>query len=193
MINMKIVKENINFKRGKDPKQSLDIGKESSYSREQILQKFSEMGVEVSIDFDPLNPPKVLENIYQIKEYVDKLLNLGVKPSDIEIAYPDSVCIKGFTVKDSNQVLLHCLTEKDATIIARTLKKFMINGDRINIDRSSMNPYIHFNKENEWLNGLKENREIYEKCMIKFERNKEKIYEISKRKLKFYQRGKSYG
>ena len=86
---MKIVKENINFKRGKDPKQSLDIGKESSYSREQILQKFSEMGVEVSIDFDPLNPPKVLENIYQIKEYVDKLLNLGVKPSDIEIAYPD--------------------------------------------------------------------------------------------------------
>ncbi|MDD5649225.1 MAG: hypothetical protein PHF86_02225 [Candidatus Nanoarchaeia archaeon] len=160
---MKIVKENINFKRGKDPKQSLDIGKESTYSKEQILQKFSEMGVEIYIDFDPLNPPKVLENIYEIKNYVENLIDLGVKPSDIEIAYPDSVCVKGFTVKDSNQVLLHCLTEEDAKIIAKTLEKFMIEGNNINIDRSSMNPYIHFYRKNDWLKDLKENRKKYAK------------------------------
>jgi small-conductance mechanosensitive channel len=164
-MKVKLVKENLteamSFEKNKDPRKSLDIGKDSTYSHEQVLQKLSEMGVKIHIDFDPENRSKVLENIYEIEKYVKEFIDLGVKPGDIEISYPDSVCIKGFTVKDSNNVLLHCLTEEDANIVMDTIEKFMINGTLIEIDRSSMTPYIHFHKKNNWLKDLKENRKKY--------------------------------
>ena len=158
---MKLVRENLNFERGKEPIKSM--GARQEYVKKQILKDFEKMGININIDFEPANPPKILENIYEIKEYVDKLLALGVKSEDIEISHPDSIQVNGFSVKDSNLVLIHCLTEEDANIIAKTLEKFMINGDHINIDRSSMSPYIHFHKENEWLKNLEENRKKYGK------------------------------
>ena len=48
-----IVKENINFERGQEnPKKKLDIGRESSYSREKLFQKLNwaikEIGIKKS-------------------------------------------------------------------------------------------------------------------------------------------------
>ena len=74
---MKLVRENLNFERGKEPIKSMGAGQE--YVKKQILKDFEKMGININIDFEPANPPKILENIYEIKEYVDKLLALGVK------------------------------------------------------------------------------------------------------------------
>ena len=159
----KLVKEALNFEKNQDPKKSLDIGKDSSYSHEQTLKEISEMGVRVDIDFNLGNRAKVLQNVNDLKIFIDKLVDFGVKPEDMELNNSDSICVKGYTVKDGNQVMFHCLTESDANIAAKTIERFMINTRDINIDISSMAPYIYIYKENKWLKNLKENRIEYEK------------------------------
>jgi hypothetical protein len=153
---MKLVKESINFERGKEPLPSMGIG--DVKVREQILKEIGDKGIRINIYYSSEVPENVLKNIYELKKLVDEVLDLGVDPKDIELSTADSICVTGFTVRDGNNVLLHCLTEEDANIIAETIKIFMIGGEQINIGRTSMEPYIRTYKENKWMKDLKVNR-----------------------------------
>lgn len=110
---MKIIRENINFERNTDPKKSMNTG---------IIQTLKDLGVRIWENNEE-NVENIYSNIQEIYEFIELIHKRGVQYKDIEIDGPKDLEINGFKVKDTNVVLVNCLTEKDAQEIIKTLNK----------------------------------------------------------------------
>ena len=73
----------IKFERGKKP-----VGRTSREYQESVMKEIEDLGVKFWFNFDKgeEEKEKTLEHIEEIKERVEKLLEVGVKPEDITIS-----------------------------------------------------------------------------------------------------------
>jgi hypothetical protein len=157
-----IVKESISFERGKDPKETLDIGENSIYVKTEVFNKIANSGVHIRLDWDQSGKEKerLIKDIYLFKELIDKLIKTGVSTNEMEISHHDSISIKTKQVMNGNWAICHCLTEEDANILIKAFQKFSINS-RENFSMSEDSKYIYVYDKNEWLNDIIENRKKY--------------------------------
>jgi len=154
---MKIVKENINFERGKDPKEAMKIG-----TRESLIR----MGVEFDTTWDQSGEEdkKVNQNIDKIHETVMLLTKNGVEPGDISISKWNHFYVKVFRVLEGNAVKFECLSEDDGKKIIQVLLDLSIENHpswHLNQDTK----LIYTNEIQDWLKNLKKNRAKYNKII----------------------------
>jgi hypothetical protein len=127
---MKIVKENINFERGQEPKKSMGIGKESLYSKQQIFNKLEKVGIPFYHSSNEKEEKylmdQYLKNIYIIKEIIQKLQKLNVPIISIEGSTEKSVgiLIQVYQILDGNHIILSCITKEDAEYLIKEMKKY---------------------------------------------------------------------
>jgi hypothetical protein len=145
-----LVRENIDFERGQDPKKSLDIG---------FLKSLENQGVRIWFGWGDGEGEKEkeqsLENISTIKEYFDLLKKNGVDPHDMEISHHDFFRIKTHQVQDGNRVIFDCLTKEHAQKIIQECEKFSINSYGGNFSITRGETHINFTKYmKNWLENL---------------------------------------
>ena len=153
---MKIIRENINFERGKDPKESLNLGG-LEYFKMQGVRLFFNWGQypkENRFEGEEARK-KAIKNIKKIREYFDLLKKNGVDPHDMEISDHDSISIDSYEVIEGNRVIFNCLNQKQAEELIEECKKKAIynHGTDFRIERRDM--YIYFTEYmKNWLENL---------------------------------------
>jgi hypothetical protein len=159
---MKIVKENINFERGLDPKQAMETG---------IYKEIQNMGVKLWFGWGEgegeQQRQKFLKNINQFYNVITKVKELGVNPENMEISDGNTLQITGYDILDGNHVVFHVLTKEDGENVIKMLEKTVFPsayGHQFSIQQSSSLGSINFNvlwddsKQYEFLNNLAKNR-----------------------------------
>lgn len=161
---MGIVKEDINFERGKDPKTSLDVGKNSRYSREQILEKIKNKGIRFRFTNDP-EKENLLDKIYEVEKVINKLGYLNVPIKSVTSVFGISIEIEIHEILDSNRVILYCFSEEDANNLIKILKMGAFhNYDNFSTEKSTTSLDITYDVL-EWLDKFEENREKIKKAL----------------------------
>jgi hypothetical protein len=152
-----IVKENINFERGKEPKEALQIG---------IRKSLERMGVEFDMTWDQTGEAevKVNENIEKINKTIKLLVDVGVKPEDISISKWNHFYVKVFRVLEGNAVKLECLSEDDGNKLIKVITELSIE-NKPNWYLSPDTKLIYTDEIQNWLKNLKKNREKYSKIL----------------------------
>ena len=154
---MKIVKENINFERGLDPKEAMKIG-----TRESLIR----MGVEFDTTWDQTGEEdkKVTQNIDKIHETIMLLTKNGVKPEDISISKWNHFYVKVVRVLEGNAVKMECLSEEDGEKLIKVITDLAIENNpswHLSYDTK----LIYTNEIQDWLKNLKKNRAKYNKII----------------------------
>lgn len=154
---MKIVKENIDFKRGIDPKEAMKIG-----TRESLIR----MGVEFDTTWDQTGEEdkKVTQNIEKIHETVMLLTKNDVKPEDISISRWNHFYVKVVRVMEGNAVKLECLSEEDGEKLIKVITDLSIE-NYSNWHLSYGTKLIYTDHIQDWLKNLKKNRAKYNKII----------------------------
>ena len=121
----RLVEESLpSFKRGQEPKSSMDIGYESNANREiraRALEK------KISL-IQPPSMEKVIENIERYEKTVDGFIELGAEPKDISIIFDRAkFSIKTWQIIKNNWGMGNTLTEKDAIGLATASLKYDMN------------------------------------------------------------------
>lgn len=163
MLVPRTLKESINFERNLDPKDSLNIGKNSLAVKTQIFNKLRQDGVRFNLTWDQTNEneTKVIENIYAIQDMVNMLYECGVEKEKMSLFHPDSINFEIIQIIDGNLVILECINKEDANIIMDVIRKFSIN-DYDNLKTGEGTNSIRFTENNErFLTNLKNNREKF--------------------------------
>lgn len=162
MKAMKLVRENINFEKGQDPKKTMKTG---------LLGDIQRMGVAIpnfkndhpnwnqeDVDRSTKNFNEDLPKFHYI---ISKLIECGVDPKVIRIADGTTIAIDCFEVMSGNHVILHTLTEEDAKTLIKICDSVDANQhyeNRWNIGRTSLSHYIYVHGDNKWLDNLIETR-----------------------------------
>jgi hypothetical protein len=165
---MKLVKERLfeKFTEDGDPIEDMGIGNIGIY------KELEKRGVRFHFDWGERTDRKIsdgeiekqltIKNIGQITEVINKLEDVGVKPSNIRISRHNSIMLlNAFQVISSNTVIAFCASIKDAAFIIDILKKFTIREyDNLTIDTGMTTVSIDPEKH-QWLDKLIENRKKY--------------------------------
>ena len=149
---MKIVKENINFERGMNPKEAMGIG---------LYQSLKDKGVRFWFTYTDgeIEEAKVLKNISEISRVVNKLIKLGVDPTEMEISRDFDISVAGWDVSRSNHVIHCCLTEDDAKSLINVLKHIEGAESAWNYSKGSTLSGLRIDFKNiDWLDKLEEYR-----------------------------------
>ena len=79
---MKIVRENIEFERGLNPNKAMDIGKDSIFMKTKKYNELRNKGITI---WNLENEKYIIENIYELEKGINKLIDIGVSLTDLEI------------------------------------------------------------------------------------------------------------
>ncbi len=118
----RLVEESLpNFKRGQDPKGSMDIGYEGSQNRGIRAYALAEK-------INHIQPPsmkKVIESIERYEKATDGFIELGVDPKDISIIFDESkFSIKIWQIIRAGWGIGNTLTEEDAKGLTAASMKY---------------------------------------------------------------------
>ena len=113
-----IIKEAIEFKRGQDSKNSLDVGKNSSH---QVEERFYKLGNIIMIR--DTAKEDVMENIGDYEDAIYNLLEVDIDPSEIRIINSGRIEIPIYRIYQSMNGSFNFLFEKDAREVLDLLKK----------------------------------------------------------------------
>lgn len=158
---MKYIKESLyeKFKEEADPITDMKIGKEG------IFRELEKLGVRTRFEGwlvpeDGIKEKKkAIENIVDIKKTITKLIEVGLKYSDIELDSSDCLRIQCVTVLNGNVVIFYCISKEDAQYIINIARKFSVwNYDHLDISTGEKRVNV---KDHEWLDNLIENRKRY--------------------------------
>ena len=155
---MKIVKESINFKKEVNPTAAMGIG---------LFKKWENLGIHFWLGWQdgPQEKQKILDDPEPMRYFIDKLIELGVDPKDMSISRANSIDIAPYQVLNGNRVLHQCLTEEDANMLLKTLKKFEpeLNNWSITKGNNLSGLYIKIYERDlpNWLESLEDNRKLY--------------------------------
>jgi hypothetical protein len=151
----KIVNEK--FAEESDPIKDMKIGKEG------IFNDLEKKGVTMWFSWEDgeIQKKRAIENIYEIKKTIDKLIKAGFKYNEIELSSSRRIRVTGIDVLKGNRVIFSCISEEDAQNIINVAKKFSVwDFDDFKTQESSFPVSIHI-KDHVWLDELIENREKY--------------------------------
>ena len=158
---MKIVKENINFERGQDPKVSMEIG---------LLKALENKGVRINVSRNDPNEEiqemeKLRNNAKDMSEVVNLLIEAGLKPEKIYISGEHNINIKVFRVVSGGMHVIHeVLSIEDGEILAKVIESFAI-ASRIKVSPEQDSKLIYDYEVIDFLKNLKENSEKYKKLL----------------------------
>lgn len=110
---------------------------------------------------------KVIENIYEITELVNKLEKVGFDVKQMEIRRSEQIYVTAITILRGNWTLFPCPTEEDAQLLIKLIKMFSIwDYDTFETTKSSIGESIPVNpKYHKWLDNFIENREKIKKVL----------------------------
>jgi hypothetical protein len=128
---MKIVKENINFERGREPKKTMSIG---------LRKALEEKGIIFEVDWDPEGraSQRVEDNIEDVYEFAMALINAGVNPGEIRVSDYTKFFVPCYRVMDGNVVKMETISKEDAEILIQVCKDLSVDSNanwRIASDR----------------------------------------------------------
>ncbi|HPI81894.1 MAG TPA: hypothetical protein PK122_01560 [Candidatus Paceibacterota bacterium] len=152
-----LVRENINFERGKNPKDALEIG---------IRKSLEQKGVEFDTTWDKSGEEdkKVNLHIENIAKTVELLMNAGVNPEDISISKWNHFYVRVVRVLEGNAVKFECLSEDDGKKLIQVLTDLAIE-NRPQWHLSWDTKLVYTDDIQDWLKNLKKNREKYSKIL----------------------------
>jgi hypothetical protein len=156
-MQMKLVKENINFERGKDPKESMNVG---------IMKSLEDKGIRFWFGWGDgegeIEKQKLIKNISGMNNLINKLIEVGVDPKKMSISHHDTVEIKVVQILNGNRVIHQCATKEDAEMLRKACQAFDADNDweeRWSFDEGEKMIYV--SRKNTWLDNLFENRKKY--------------------------------
>ena len=154
---MKLIKETINFERGKDPKESMNIGLMKALENKGIRFWFGWGNGEGEIE-----KQKFLKNINKMNSFIDKMIAVGVDPRKMFISHADTVTINVIRVMNGNRVIHECVTNEDAEMLVKACIALSIEAypDQYAIDMTD-NEKIVYVYSHPWLDNIVENRKKY--------------------------------
>jgi hypothetical protein len=158
---MKIVKENINFERGQDPKGSMEIG---------LLKAIEQKGVRISVSRgDPEDERKEKEklknNAKSMYEVVNLLIESGIDPSKIYISGEHTINIPVYRVISGGMhVIIEVLSHEDGEMLVKVIESLAIAA-RMKVSNNTDSKLIYDYEVSDWLKNLKENREKYKNLL----------------------------
>ena len=161
-LRTKAVRESIGFERGKAPEKALDVGRNSSYAREQLFARLSRR---VRFFFvgdskeDEERKKRFLAGIYDIEKMVDRLEALGISIESVSGSFGVSIYVKAFEVIDSQHVIFYCASKEDAELLIEACQRLSFrnyNNFRIEEGRESLD--LGSEELKRFLDGLEESR-----------------------------------
>lgn len=159
---MKLVKENIGFKRGEDPHKVLDVGKDSDTAKQIIFDSLIKKGVQHQTYRNLNNNTIRLDFIYNLELLINKLISMGVAPEKIIF---DNVSIKVFcyVVKQRVSTIGVGLTYKDALFMKNLHDKIDIRYGNIEIGESHERFRADYDIDEDFkkFDGILETRKLY--------------------------------
>ena len=161
---MKLIRESISFKRGAEPKETLDIGENSSYIKNKLFNELEKTGIAFNLDWSHSGKAKegVIDRIHEFLELIEKLLEAGLTYRDMEISHSDSINIRVIQVLNGNRIIHQCLTKEDADIIIKSMKNFSVDGnDGEEIHTSIGDKFLYLYRNQIWLDNIINNRKKY--------------------------------
>lgn len=130
------------FVRGQNPKEAMDIGKDSRSERIKRYQALIDKGVRMrpfaypdqGKDFEG-----ILKYIDLISERIQMIIDAGIPPEDIMIQRPNKVEVRTYQLYAGSWGLANCYTEEDAKALKKHLEMTSTISDiEIRPDHSSL-------------------------------------------------------
>lgn len=163
---MQLVKENINFKRGSNPQDSLDIGKNSNTVKTNVYNSLIEKGIKFWKYYTDYSMDEreqyFIDNIYEIKIMVDRLVEVGVDINSITVNNKDRCGCDQWKVLSHNRVIAECIVKEDAEKIIEIMKAFNIESHSVwTVELDTNITFYSTENSIKILDNLIKNRKIY--------------------------------
>ena len=155
------------FGKGTDPKQTLDIGKDSAVIKEKMFQGFIEKGIKFYFGWNTEKDEKALlfEHIYEFEYAINLLEAEGIDLTKVSVSNYNQIKLPIFYISNSPNFLFPCLTELDAQLMVDIINNLSIqrNPYRSNFSYEKSEDTFYYLADNqiEWLKNLKNIRLKY--------------------------------
>jgi hypothetical protein len=154
-----IVKENINFERGQDPKETMELG---------LLKALENKGIRIDLSWDKEGQElqRFKDNIKNMYEAVTLLIGVGVRAEKIWISGAHILHVNVHRVINGNHVIHEVLSIEDGENLIKVIDALSIksgSGSRVSQEEDSKLIYDY--EVIDWLKKLKENREKYKNLL----------------------------
>lgn len=127
----KLVRESLGFSRGEDPKNVMDIGDESTHTKEKLIEHLRNRGIRVR-DYKNAKP-FTSEKLRTLIKMCNFFNGLGVEDSKIYVDN-DSVRVDAIGVYRGNWSIATVFNKEDANAILNTHKAFDLNRGEWRLD-----------------------------------------------------------
>lgn len=168
-MKAKKVYEHTDFKRSSSIEGTLDVGKDSFANKERILAELENQGVRLHLSYIDWTEEQIrnsiIEKIHETKAFIDKLVNIGYPINEIKIYggenYYHHLGIKYWQIYRHSHGIGRALSEEDANHLISSLEKFSLDMDGLRTERNTEDSIYNTKGNNEMLDNLIKNRELY--------------------------------